>query len=87
MPFHESSGAKRGPRADPKELVPTEERRRIARQLYDSTALLLTSIEEQLHALLDSGDPRAATLVQRCESAIREIREELDGLGRGAPRV
>lgn len=54
-----------------------DERRRIARQLNDSTTKLLARLNEQLESLRKSVPPQTELLVEECQLTIDEIRREI----------
>ena len=62
------------------QLVRSDERRRIARDLHDSTAQLLVVLQLQLGRLKRSGVKGALPLIQDCETTIAEIREQIRAL-------
>jgi signal transduction histidine kinase len=57
--------------------VRADERRRIARDLHDGTSQLLTLMQLKLGQLKRAGDDGVAPLLEECERAIQEIRNEI----------
>jgi len=57
-----------------------DERRRIARQLNDSTRKLLARLNGQLDSLRKSIPPHTELLVEECQLTIEEIKREIRAL-------
>ena len=79
-------GDERGPGPELEQDVRTNERRRIARELHDSTSQLLVLAQLQLGQLRRAGRPAAHAILEECQRTIDEIRAEIrsidpDGLG------
>jgi signal transduction histidine kinase len=85
MSVDQGFGPQPEPNCEPQNTVDEVERRRLSRQMYDSVAELVWAIDANLRELLSSGDPKTAALLLECESAIREIREELSGIKADKP--
>lgn len=62
------------------------ERRRIARELADSTSQPLAVLELDLGLLKRLGLGKAGALIEQCEEAIAEIRRQIGALDSGDPR-
>lgn len=58
-----------------------EERRRISRELHDSTSQLLVVLQLQLRRLNELNHPGAEPLVRECLETIQEIRRQIRELG------
>jgi signal transduction histidine kinase len=54
-----------------------EERRRVGRDLHDGTSQLLTLMQLKFAELRRSNEPDTAAIIEQCEDAIREIREQI----------
>ena len=57
-----------------------DERRRIARELHDSTSQLLVVLQLQLHQLGNLSRPEAEPLIHECQETIKEIRQQIRSL-------
>ena len=57
-----------------------DERRRVARELHDSTSQLLVALQLQLHRLNELGDPSTRPLIDECKRTVREIHEQIRAL-------
>ena len=66
-------------------LVRLDERRKIARELHDSTSQLLVVLQLELHRLQESNLPRAQPIIKELRRTIGEIREQIRELGLDAP--
>jgi signal transduction histidine kinase len=60
--------------------VRADERRRIARELHDSTSQTLVVLQLQLGRLRRMNRPGAEPIIENCEEAIDSIREQLRAL-------
>lgn len=70
--------SREGPTED--SLIRLDERRRIARELHDSTSQLLVVLQLQLRGLQDMGHPDAEPLIGELRRTIGEIQEQVRGL-------
>lgn len=61
-------------------FIRADERRRIARELHDSTSQLLVVLQLQLHRLTQIDDPQTESLVEECRQTISDIREQIRAL-------
>jgi signal transduction histidine kinase len=68
-------------REEQRSAIRADERRKIARELHDSTSQLLAVLQLQLAQLRRADGAGAAPLIEECEETIRQIREEIRGLG------
>jgi signal transduction histidine kinase len=59
-----------------------DERRRVARELHDSTSQLLVALQLQIHRLNGLGQPNAKPMIDECKQIIREIHEQIRALDR-----
>jgi signal transduction histidine kinase len=64
-------------------LTRADERRRIGRELHDSTSQLLVVLQLQLHRLKEIDDPKAQSLIAEFEATIGEIRRQIRSLNLG----
>jgi len=76
------SGELLGPRSESEPSVRLDERRRIARDLHDGTSQLLTLMQLTLARLKEAAGDDAGPLVEECQSAIQEIRDQIRGFDR-----
>ena len=60
--------------------IRSDERRRIAREVHDSTAQLLVVLELHLGRLKRCNLPEAQPAIEECERVIHEIREQIRAL-------
>jgi signal transduction histidine kinase len=63
-----------------------DERKRIARELHDSTSQLLAVLQLNLGRLRRQADPERETNISECEKIIAEIGERIRSLGRTPER-
>lgn len=82
MSSNPSSGGPPERQAEPTPAEMSEERRRIARDLHDGTSQLLTVMQLTLGRLKRSTGDEAAALIDECERAVREIRDQIRGFYR-----
>lgn len=70
------------PRPEPADegSIRADERRRIARELHDSTSQMLTVFELELGQLRRLSHPGAEPLIEECERVIGEIRDHIRAL-------
>ena len=61
-------------------LTRADERRRIGRELHDSTSQLLVVLQLQLHRLKAIDDPVAQSLIVEFSRTISEIRQQIRAL-------
>ena len=73
----------RGLEPEPENSPRIDERRRIARELHDSTSQLLVVLQLKLHQLSLIDHPGAEPLIEECQETIREIREQIRALNVG----
>ena len=59
-------------------LVRSDERRRIARELHDSTSQLLIALQLQLTLLRRHGVPGDESLLDEMEQVLRDIQESIN---------
>jgi len=57
------------------------ERRRLARELHDSTGALIDAIGLVLSSLMNTDDAKVLELVRECNDAIREIGSNIRAIG------
>jgi nitrate/nitrite-specific signal transduction histidine kinase len=76
----EGSGRRTGPAGGQEQLLRWDERRRVAKDLHDSTSQLLVLLDLQLARLRRSGASEALPLIEECSGTIREIREQIRSL-------
>lgn len=60
--------------------IRADERRRIARELHDSTSQMLTVFQLELGRLRRLSQPGAEPLIKECERVIGEIRDHIRAL-------
>jgi signal transduction histidine kinase len=63
-------------------LTIADERRRIARELHESTSHLLIELQLQVRKLNDFNDPKARSLIAEFQGTIDEIRDHVSALNR-----
>lgn len=65
-------------------FIRTDERKRLARELHDSTSQLLAVLQLNLGRLRRQDDPDRESNIAKCEDIIAEIGERIRNLGRTA---
>jgi len=61
-------------------FIRADERRRIARELHDSTSQLLVVLQLQLHRLTQIDDSETDSLLDECRQTISDIRQQIRAL-------
>lgn len=80
MPSVEGSAEEPQPDDQTENLVRLDERRRIARDLHDSTSQLLVALQLQLARLKRQDLADVGPLIMECERTIREIQRQIRSL-------
>ena len=70
------------PSHESEELLRSDERRRVARDLHDATSQLVALLQLQLGRLKRTATGHAAPLIEECEKVIREMHEQIRSLSR-----
>lgn len=68
------------PSSSPGRLTASDERRRIARDLHDSSSQLLIVLQSKLDQLKHLDHPEAPPIVDECERVLEEIRVQIKAL-------
>lgn len=70
------------PSSGSEQAIGTDERRRIARELHDSTSQALVTLQLQLGRLGRMKQPGSSFVIRECEQAVAAIRDQLRALDR-----
>ena len=77
MPANYESDDRHHWNAEEESSIRADERRRIARELHDSTSQLLVVLQLQLHRLTMIEDAESQSLVEECRQTVNDIREQI----------